>query len=72
MAAPTLNGKLADPAFRHERARKAARARTSIDHYVRAIVDRAPELTDEQRARLAALLPPSTSTSSPATPAAAA
>lgn len=74
MATPILNGKLADPDFRRERARTAALARTSLDHYVRTIVDRAPELTDEQRARLATLLPaaPATSTtSSPAKPAAA-
>ena len=46
----------ADPEFRHERARKAAAARHSIDTYITSIVDRAPELTAEQRDRLALLL----------------
>ena len=43
------------PAQRTERARKAALARTSLDTYVKTIVDRAPELNAEQRARLAAI-----------------
>jgi hypothetical protein len=55
---PSLNGKLADPQFRERRARKAAIARTSIDHYVKKIVDAAPELTEDQRSVLAALLRP--------------
>jgi hypothetical protein len=49
-------GKLADPAWRHERARKAALARTSTDAHIRALVEQAPPLTAEQRARLAVLL----------------
>lgn len=49
-------GKNADPGFRHDRARKAALARESLDNYVRKLVDRAPELTAEQRDRLALLL----------------
>lgn len=56
MAAST--SKLSDPAWRVERARKAAAARHSLDTYVKTIVDRAPELTPEQRARLAVLLAP--------------
>lgn len=37
------------------RARKGAQARHSLDSYIRTVVARAPELTAEQRARLAAL-----------------
>jgi hypothetical protein len=44
------------PERRTERARRAALARTSVDHYIKALVDRAPELTAEQRDRLALLL----------------
>ncbi|MBM2620167.1 hypothetical protein JIG36_32100 [Actinoplanes sp. LDG1-06] len=51
-----LRGKLADPEFRRERARKAAAARTTLDSHIRAIVDRAPELTAEQAATLRAAL----------------
>lgn len=51
-------GKLADPAWRHERASNAARARTTTDAHIKAIVDRAPELTDEQRSKLSLLLHP--------------
>lgn len=40
------------PAQRTERARKAARARHSLDTYVKAVVSRAPELTLEQRSLL--------------------
>lgn len=50
------NGKLADPGFRHQRAVKAARARTTVDAHVRAVVARAPELTDEQRSELRRVL----------------
>jgi hypothetical protein len=57
MSRPTT-GKLADPAWRAERARKAAAARTTIDAHVKALVDRAPELTCAQRDRLALLLHP--------------
>lgn len=45
-------GLLADPNFRRERARKAATSRTTIAHHVAAIVERADELTAEQRAAL--------------------
>lgn len=53
---PKVTGSVQDPEFRKRRARHAAKARTSLDHYVRQVVERAPELTDEQRRRLAALL----------------
>jgi hypothetical protein len=52
-----------DPQVAHERAVKAARASHSLDSYIRRLVDRAPELTDEQRSRLVAALRPSTSVS---------
>jgi hypothetical protein len=52
----TWTGKLADPAFRRARATKAARASHSLGAHVRAIVARAPELTDEQRDQLMPLL----------------
>lgn len=55
-AEASRSGKLADPEARRERARKAARARHSLDTYIKQIVDRAPELTAEQRDRLAAIL----------------
>lgn len=54
----TTSGKLADPAWREERARKAALASHSLDAHVKAIVDRAPELTPAQREQLALLLRP--------------
>ena len=47
----------ADPEFRRARARKAAKARTSLDHYVAKIVEAAPALTDEQIDRLRQLIP---------------
>jgi hypothetical protein len=50
-------GKLADPAWRQERARKAANACTGIDYHVRAIVARAGKLTPEQIEVLRSLLP---------------
>jgi hypothetical protein len=43
----TRSGKLADPAFRAERARKASRAAHSLPVHVRAIVRNAGELTPE-------------------------
>lgn len=49
-------GKLADPAFRRERAVKAARARTAPDAHIKALVAAAPTLTSEQWNRLALLL----------------
>jgi hypothetical protein len=51
-------GKLADPAFRRDRARNAAVARTTLEAHIRAVADRAPELTAAQRERLALLLHP--------------
>ena len=54
----TLSGRLADPQFRHQRAQKAARTRTTLAHYINSIVARAPELTPEQRDRLATILRP--------------
>jgi hypothetical protein len=62
-------GKLADPAWRAERAHKAATARTTIDAHITAIekaidaaaerdVNAAPPLTQSQRHRLALLLHP--------------
>lgn len=53
-----LKGNSADPQFRRDRARKAALARTSLDHHVDRLVAAAPELTPAQRARLSALLRP--------------
>lgn len=49
-------GRLADPEFRHRRAVTAALARTSVDAHIRALVERAPSLTPEQRDRIALLL----------------
>jgi hypothetical protein len=51
-------GKLADPDFRRERARKASLARNTVDAHIRALVDAAPPLTAEQRDKLAMLLRP--------------
>ena len=50
------SGKLADPEWRVERARKARAAQDALDRYVQTVVDRAPELTAEQRDKLALLL----------------
>ncbi|GAA4016143.1 hypothetical protein [Streptomyces plumbiresistens] len=41
-----------------ERARAGAKARNSLDSYVKQIVERAPELTDEHIAKLRTLLRP--------------
>lgn len=59
MMSPAVTGSLDDPDFRHRRAQHAARSRTSVDHYIAKLVDSAPELTAEQRDRLAGLLRPS-------------
>jgi hypothetical protein len=48
-----------NPAYRRARAKKAAQRRHSLDTYIKSIVERAPELTTEQRDRLATLLRPS-------------
>jgi hypothetical protein len=53
-----LTGKLADPAWREERARNAANARTTVEAHIKALVDAAPKLTPAQRERLALLLHP--------------
>lgn len=47
------------PEQRIQRARKAALKRTSLDHYVKSVVDRAPELTEDQKVKLRAILAPS-------------
>lgn len=49
-------GKLADPEFRRERARRASAARNSVDAHIRALVNAAPPLTDAQKDQLRALL----------------
>ena len=41
-----------------DEARDLARRRHSLDTYIKSIVARAPELTPEQRSRLAAILQP--------------
>ncbi|MEE3918778.1 hypothetical protein V2I01_10920 [Micromonospora sp. BRA006-A] len=51
-----MTGKLADPEFRRERARKASAAAHSTDRYINVLVERAPELTENHRAQLRALL----------------
>lgn len=52
----TENRKLDDPDWRRNRARKAAAARTTVDYYVRQLVEAAPPLTAEQRDKLVLLL----------------
>jgi hypothetical protein len=47
-----------DPQERSKIARKAGKARHSTDVYIKALVDRAPELTNSQRDKLACLLRP--------------
>lgn len=51
-------GKVLDPEWRRERAKIASDAAHSIDRYIDSIVDRAPELTAEQKAKLAELVKP--------------
>jgi hypothetical protein len=55
---PEYRGKLTDPEWRHERAVKAANARTSVDAHIAAIIENG-ELSPEQRQLLAAVLIPS-------------
>jgi len=50
-------GKLADPEWRKERARKAGKVSASLDTYIGAVVRRAGKLTPEQVERLRAILP---------------
>lgn len=52
----STSGKNADPDFRSARARKATAARHSAAAYVDAVVRRAPELTENDLAKLRALL----------------
>jgi len=56
MDTPTITGSISDPDFRHRRAEHAARARTTVEHYIDKLVDAAPPLTDDQRHKLALLL----------------
>jgi hypothetical protein len=58
----TFAGKLADPEFRKQRATNAANKRTTLAHHVQKVVDNAPQLSAEQRDRLAILLRPSSRT----------
>jgi hypothetical protein len=53
-----LAGKLADPQWRHERARKAASASHSLDSYVKRVHARRDELTPELVELLREALPP--------------
>lgn len=50
-------GKLADPEYRHQRAVKAARSRTTPDAHIDALVRSAPPLSPEQAQKLRSLLP---------------
>jgi hypothetical protein len=47
-----------DPQVARERAKKASAAAHSTDNMIQRLVDRAPTLTEEQRAKLSALLRP--------------
>jgi hypothetical protein len=58
----TFAGKLADPEFRKQRATDAANKRTTLAHHVQKVVDNAPQLSAEQRARIATALRPSSRT----------
>jgi len=53
-------GKLADPEWRRQRAKKASDAAHSVDAHIKALVTAAPKLTPDQRARLAEVLRPQT------------
>lgn len=46
----------ADPEYRRARSRKAGAEAHSSDTLIRRLVERAPELTEDQRSKLAALL----------------
>jgi hypothetical protein len=56
----SLSGKLADPEFRHDRAVKAGRARTTLAHHVQQVIDRAPALPNDVVEELRQLLPSGT------------
>lgn len=47
---------LEDPKWRQERARKAAHARFTSTNLIRRLTDMAAELSDEERAQIAAIL----------------
>lgn len=51
-----MPSKLDDPTWRQERARKAGKASRSPDALIRTLVKRAPELTEDNKAALRALL----------------
>lgn len=51
-----MTSKLADPQWRIDRARKAAHARTAPEALIRRLQILAPDLTDEERGLLAAIL----------------
>lgn len=51
-----ITGENSDPAFRRERSKVGAKARHSADAYIRAIVKRSSELTEDHKATLRALL----------------
>ncbi|GAB3081227.1 hypothetical protein [Micromonospora schwarzwaldensis] len=53
---PTITGSNEDPEFRRKRAKLASEAAQSVDRYVRALVKRAPQLTENHRSQLRALL----------------
>jgi hypothetical protein len=53
---PIAGGSNTDPEFRRLRGQYGAQRRESLDRYVQKIVDHAPELTGEQKDKLAALL----------------
>jgi hypothetical protein len=49
-------GKTADAELRRERASKAGRARTGADYHIAKLAEAAPDLTAEQRDKLATVL----------------
>lgn len=51
-----MTGKLADPVFRRERARKARAAQTSPQNAARRLVESWPELDEATKAEVRALL----------------
>lgn len=54
----TVTSKLADPVFRHERAKKARAAQLTVDHYINKLLESAEPLTAEQADLVRGLLPP--------------
>lgn len=49
--------KLDDPTWRSDRAWKAGKSRTTVDYYIKKLIESAPALTSEQIEKLRALLP---------------